>query len=85
MREIDWLEIEVGEFDDPFDLGLRELKRGGSSGGSSFGSSKGRSTGNCYGERCDNIGGSSETAIIVGAVIGGCCLVLLCYVMIKWI
>ena len=62
---------------------LRQLKRGGSSGGFSS-SSRSRSYGNCYGDRCDNMGGSTESAIIVGSVIGGCCFILLCYIFIKW-
>ena len=44
-----------------------------------------RSTGNCYGDRCDNIGGDAESAMIVGIVIGGCCFCLLCYMLVKWI
>ena len=64
----------------------RMLKRGGSSGGGwSSSRSRNSSYGNCYGERCDNIGGDSESAVIVGSVIGGCCFILLCYMLVKWI
>lgn len=56
------------------------MLKGGRSGGRSR-----RSTGNCYGDRCDNIGGDAESAIIVGVVIGGCCLCGLCYALITWI
>ena len=64
----------------------RMLKRGGGSSGGGWSSSRGRTSyGNCYGDRCDNIGGDSESAIIVGSVIGGCCFILICYVLIKWI
>jgi uncharacterized protein (DUF2062 family) len=31
------------------------------------------------------MGGSTESAIIVGTVIGGCCFCLLCYIFVKWI
>ena len=31
------------------------------------------------------MGGDSESAIIVGSVIGGCCFILICWLLIKWI
>jgi len=61
---------------------VRNLKR---SGGGGWGSSRSRgSTGNCYGDRCDNMGGDAESAAIVGIVIGSCCLCLLIYMLYKW-
>jgi len=64
------------------DMHWRQLKRGGGGGGGFGSSSRSRSTGNCYGDRCDNMGGSEESMIIVGSVIGGCCFLMCCYVLV---
>lgn len=59
-----------------------------SSGGRSSGSSRSggyRSYGNCYGDRCDSTGGSSEQlAIIVGSIVGGCCFILGIYCLYHY-
>ena len=62
----------------------RQLKRGGSSSRSSS-SSKSRSYGNCYGDRCDDVGGSVSIAVIIGIVAGGLCAICLCYYLIVWL
>ena len=62
----------------------RRLKRGGSSSSRSS-SSKSRSYGNCYGDRCDDTGGSVSIAVIIGIVAGGLCAICLCYVLIVWL
>lgn len=63
----------------------RGLKRGGGSSSSSRSSSRSRtSTGNCYGDRCDDTGGTISIAIVVGAVIGGVCIMCLCYYLIVY-
>ena len=56
---------------------VRRLKRGGSR--------SRRSTGNCYGDRCDNIGGDAESAAIVGVVFGTCCIFVCIYLLYKYI
>ena len=63
----------------------RNLKRGGSSSSSRSSSSKNRSYGNCYGDRCDDIGGDQKIAIIIGSIVGGCCFFCLCYALYQWI
>ena len=62
----------------------RRLKRGGSSSSRSS-SSKSRSYGNCYGDRCDDTGGSVSIAVIIGIVAGGLCVICLCYYLIVWL
>ena len=62
----------------------RRLKRGGSSSSRSS-SSKSRSYGNCYGDRCDDTGGSISIAVIIGIVAGGLCVICLCYYLIVWL
>ena len=62
----------------------RSLKRGGGSSRSSSSSRSGSSYGNCYGDRCDNTGGSTSAAIIVGCVVGGCVFILLIYCLISY-
>ena len=55
----------------------RMLKSGGGRSSGSSRSSGYRSYGNCYGDRCDSAGGSStQLAIIVGSICGGCCVIL---------
>ena len=64
------------------DVLWRELKRGGGSRGSR--SRAGRTSyGNCYGDRCDGVQGDATTAIIVGSVIGGCCLICIIWIVIS--
>lgn len=58
---------------------FRNLKSGGGSRSSSSSSRSSSSYGNCYGDRCDNNGGSVDIAIIVGAVVGGLCFICLVY------
>jgi len=62
----------------------RQLKRGGSSSGGSSSRSRSGSYGNCYGDRCDNNGGDSDIAIIVGGVFGGCCVFILGYLGVNY-
>ena len=55
----------------------RQLRSSGGGGGRSSSRSSGSSYGNCYGDRCDAIGGSgTQMAIIIGSVVGGCCVIL---------
>ena len=63
---------------------LRYLKRGGSSSSSSRSSSSRGSYGNCYGDRCDDTGGSADVAIIIGSIVGGCCVLLCIYMLIVY-
>ncbi len=63
---------------------LRQLKRGGSSGGSRSRSSSRSSYGNCYGDRCDNNGGDSNTAIIIISVVGGCVGIFLIWALCSY-
>ena len=61
----------------------RSLKRGGGSSSSSSRSSRNRSYGNCYGDRCDDVGGDTQVAIIIGSIVGGCCLIIAIYFTYK--
>ena len=62
----------------------RSLKRGGSSSSGSRSSNRNHGrTGNCYGDRCDDVGGDAQIAIIIGSIVGGCCLILAIYFVYK--
>ena len=62
----------------------RSLKRGGSSSSGSRSSNRNHGrTGNCYGDRCDDVGGDTQIAIIIGSIVGGCCLILAIYFVYK--
>ncbi len=64
---------------------LRQLKRGGGGSSRSSSSRSGRSSyGNCYGDRCDNNGGSSNTAIIIISVVGGCLGIFLIWALCSY-
>ena len=63
---------------------LRNLKRSSSSSSSSSSSRSSGSYGNCYGDRCDNAGGSTDVAIIVGCVVGGLCGICIIYYLIDY-
>ena len=64
---------------------MRDLKRSGSSSSSSSRSSSSRTSyGNCYGDRCDNTGGSANVALIVGCIVGGCCFIGIVYYLVAY-
>jgi len=63
----------------------RKLKRGGGSSSKSSSSSRSRTSyGNCYGDRCDDTGGSVSIAIIIASIVGGFCVICLFYYLITY-
>ena len=63
---------------------LRNLRRSGSSGSGGSSGSKSGSYGNCYGDRCDNIGGDRDIAIVIGCIVAGCCLTVVIYMVVSY-